>query len=211
MFGTSPGWFCTPQDRAPGEALSLCAQPLKETGEAGLALAQHPSASTSSWCSSAPKTTAVLLCHGSLPPHHSPTPNPLLGRWGGRGALRVSAGGAGGSCSCPGGVQGAGRACRVSQGNWGGLWPRLSCGPIDPFDRRRRASPALRDPDPPCGAAGGGGSSPSLTARTMPTHPPAHGPGATGRSHRGSGHIGDPVTGGGGPAVHAWCIMGGYL
>lgn len=57
-----------------------------------------------------------------------------------------------------------------------GLWPRLSCGPIDPFDRRRRSSPALRDPDPPCRAAEGGGSSPLLTARTVPTHPPAHGP-----------------------------------
>lgn len=59
----------------------------------------------------------------------------------------------------------------------------------------------------PAGAAGGGGSSPSLTARTMPTHPPAHSPGATGRSHGGRGHISDPVTLQCVPGV----LRGGYL
>lgn len=117
-----------------------------------------------------PQKSRQCCCAMAHSPHTTPTPDPLLGRWVGRAALRVSAGDAGGSCPCPGDVQGAGRGCRVSQGNWGGLWPRLSCGLIDPFDRHRRASPALRDPDPPCGGCRRRGLKP-LTYSQDNAHP----------------------------------------
>lgn len=114
------------------------------------------------WCSSAPKITAVLLGHGSFSPHHYHT-RTLGGVTGWERGFE-------GLCRwcwwllpLPWGcVRGRSSLPSFPGELGGGLWPCLSCGPIDPFDRCRRPSPALRDPDPPCGAAEGGGSSPSL-------------------------------------------------
>lgn len=142
-------------------------------------------------CSSAPKITAVLLYHGSFPPHHSHT-RPCAGVGEGLSGsllvMLVAPALALGVC------KGLVKPAEFPRGTGGVYGPAYHAAPLIPLIGAGRRVQPCEIRILPAGAAGGEGSSPSLTARTKPTHPPAHGPGATGRSHGGSGHMGDPVT-----------------
>lgn len=149
----------------------------------------QPGTSQLAWCSSAPKITVLLLCHGSLTPC-----------WRGTGALRVSAGGAGGSCPCPEGCARGWSSLPSFPRELGGVYgPAYHVAPLIPLIGAGGPVRPCRIRILPAGLQEEGAQ-----ARTMPTPPPAHGPGATG----GSGHMGDPVTSSGGPAARAWSGMG---
>lgn len=138
------------------------------------------------WCSSAPKITAVLLGHGSFSPHHYHT-RTLGGVTGWERGFE-------GLCRwcwwllpLPWGCVRGRSSLPSFPGELGGVYgPAYHAAPLIPLiGAGGRVQPCgIRIL--PAGLQKEGAQAPRLM---MPTHPPAHGPGATGHSHGGSGHM----------------------
>lgn len=67
--------------RRQGSLFSMCGCCSRKRGRLDWHQPNIPQLARVAQCSSAPKITAVLLCYGSLPPHHSHT-RPLAGALG---------------------------------------------------------------------------------------------------------------------------------